>query len=269
LLEHLVDYAGLFPPAALPMRDAVANYDRYRESEDAWMLARFIVPVSRLDEFESCAPALQDRTLSVLSTGDLDADIRRISCARERIDTIELKAADASQIESAMLAMPAGLTPYFEITDLALIPVIAASGGRAKIRTGGITPEAFPPAAFIAAFLKACAKSGTPFKATAGLHHPLRCFHALTYSVDGPSGWMFGFLNVFLAAAFARQGVDVEPLLLEESAGAFTFGERDIAWRGVKVSVEEIASARRDFAISFGSCSFEEPVADLKTIQLL
>lgn len=144
LLEHLVDYAGLFPPAALPMRDAVANYERYTESPENWMLARFIAPVSRLDELESCASFPHKGTLSVLATGDLDADVRRIASARARIDTIELKAGDASQIESAMRKMPAGLTPYFEITELSLIPVIASNGARAKIRTGGITAEAFP-----------------------------------------------------------------------------------------------------------------------------
>jgi hypothetical protein len=269
LLEHLVDYAGLFPPASLTMRDAVANYERYRESREAYMLARFIVPVSRLDEFESCAESPEKWTLSVLSTGDVEADVRRITCAHARIDTMELKAAGASQIESAMRKMPPGLTPYFEISDLALIPVIAASGARAKIRTGGITPDAFPEAAFIAAFIEACAKSGTPFKATAGLHHPLRSFHALTYSADGPSGWMFGFLNVFLAAVFAQKGMRIEPLLLEQSPEAFTFADTHIAWRGCVVSEQEIASARRDFAISFGSCSFEEPIADLKAVQLL
>ena len=269
LLENLVDYAGLFPPAALSMADAVANYGRYRESAESFMLGRFIVPVSRLDEFESCAEEPQHWTLSVLSSGDVDADIRRVACARARIDTMELKAANAQQIEAAMGKMPPGLTPYFEITDLSLIPVIGANGGRAKIRTGGITPDAFPASSVIFAFLEACAKSRTAFKATAGLHHPLRCFHALTYSSDGPSGWMFGFLNVFLAAVFVRKGADVAALLVEESADAFTFGENGIAWRGCVATGEDIAAVRRDFAIAFGSCSFEEPVADLKTLQLL
>jgi len=269
LLDHLVDYAGLFPPAALSMPAAVANYACYRESPESYMLARFIVPVSRLDEFEACAPSPELWRLSVLSTGDVDADVRRISCARAHIDAIELKAANASQIESAMRDMPPGLTPYFEITDVALIPVIGAHGARAKIRTGGVAPDAFPEPGLLASFLESCSKSGTAFKATAGLHHALRGFHALTYSAGGPSGWMFGFLNVFLAAIFLRKGVDIAPLLLEQSPAAFAFGESGIAWRGCLASLDEIASARRDFAIAFGSCSFDEPVADLQRLHLL
>ena len=186
------------------------------------MLGRFVVPVARLDEFEASVEAPQHWTLSVLSTGNLEADISRIGCSRARIDTLELKAADAQQIDTAMRKMPHGLTPYFEITDLSLIPVIGANGGRAKIRSGGITPEAFPEASFIAGFLKACAAARTPpFKATAGLHHPLRCHRPLTYSADGPSGWMFGFLNVFPRGfALARNQVEIktlEQLLMEES----------------------------------------------------
>ena len=49
----LIDYAGLFPPAALAMDDAVGRYARPTGAgRDAWMLGRFIVPASRLGEFE-------------------------------------------------------------------------------------------------------------------------------------------------------------------------------------------------------------------------
>lgn len=54
LLTEIVDYAGLFPPAALPLGEAIRNYVRYRQSADAWMLGRFIIPVAKLpalDEF--------------------------------------------------------------------------------------------------------------------------------------------------------------------------------------------------------------------------
>lgn len=268
LLENLVDYAGLFPPAALPMREAVENYQRYRESAEAWMLSRFIVPVSRLDEFEACAPNPETWTLSVLGSGNLEADIERIACARGRIDTIELKAANEEQIESAMRKMPRGLTAYFEVRDVSLIPMIASSGARAKIRTGGVTPEAIPAPVSVAAFLRACTESNTPFKATAGLHHPLRCLRPLTYSADGPSGWMFGFLNIFLAAAFARSNFAIDHLLVEESAEAIAVAEDSVRWRGCTVMADQIAAARQ-FAIAFGSCSFEEPVADLRALHLL
>ena len=57
LLDHSIDYAGLFPPAALAMRPALENYARYRSGPDAWALGRFVVPAGRLDEFEAASPA--------------------------------------------------------------------------------------------------------------------------------------------------------------------------------------------------------------------
>jgi hypothetical protein len=268
LLENLIDYAGLFPPSALHMARAVENYQRYRESPESWMLARFVVPVSRLDEFEATLSG-QVPLVSALIGADLESDLDRIERSPVPIDTIEMKASDADYIESAVRRIRRHITPYFEISDVSLVPAIRSTGARAKIRTGGVTPEAFPPAAHIAQFLEICAATGTPFKATAGLHHPLRCYRPLTYSADGPSGWMFGFLNVFIAAVLARKGISVERVLTEESVSAFRFAGHAIEWSGHTISTEEIVSARREFAISFGSCSFEEPVADLRALKLL
>ena len=50
LLDALIDYAGLFPPAGLGMREAVRNYATNREGPYSWALARFICPASRLRE---------------------------------------------------------------------------------------------------------------------------------------------------------------------------------------------------------------------------
>ena len=253
------------------MSRAVENYVRYRASPEEWMLGRFVVPVARLDEFEAAANGAAP-LVSALIGADLASDLDRIARSPFLIDAIEMKATESDQVESAMKRMPPRLTPYFEITDLQLIPAIRDTGARAKIRTGGITPEAFPEAAEIAKFLLACAENNVPFKATAGLHHPLRCHRPLTYSPDGPSGWMFGFLNVFLAAVLARQGLSedlLEQLLMEETPAAFQLSDAQITWAGHTLNVEEIAAGRREFAISLGSCSFEEPVADLKSLGLL
>src|SRR5579883_1928278 len=240
LLENLIDYAGLFPPSALPMPQALANYERYRQSPEAWMLARFVAPVSRLDEMEA-ALAGPAPLVSALIGADLETDLARIARAHVPIDTIELKASNATQIDSAVRLIPPRLTAYFEVTDVSLIPVIQAAGARAKIRTGGVTPDAFPSSQF-----------------TARLHHPLRCYRPLTYSAGGPSGWMYGFLNLFTAAALARKGISpIEPVLLEER-----FDDHGLTG-------EDFAAARLGFAISFGSCSFEEPVADLRELGLL
>jgi hypothetical protein len=124
----------------------------------------------------------------------------------------------------------------------------------------------------LARFIQACADAGVPFKATAGLHHPLRGKYRLTYEAGSPHGMMFGFLNVFLAAALARTGLTARELamLLEESdATAFAFTESGASWRGRNVSRTEISAVRHHVALSFGSCSFREPVDDLRSLGLL
>lgn len=237
LLEGLIDYAGLFPPAALSMQDAVRNYARYREEEDAWALGRFVVPADRAHE----VPA--DFPLSILGVDEVKA---------ATADDVERIARDAN-----------GRTVYVEITDIALLESLARHGLRAKIRTGGIAPDAFPPIADVAKFLRACKEAGVAFKATAGLHHPLRCVKPLTYAVDAPTGTMHGFLNVFLAAALLDQA---DEILREEDPHAFAFDDDGASWRGHRVTTDALRAMRRDFATSFGSCSFEEPIADLRAL---
>jgi len=242
LLEHLIDYAGLFPPAALSMQDAVRNYARYRDGEYAWALGRFVVPKERAREVPTEFP------LSVLGIDEVKAD--DLDSAREGA--------------------------FVELTDTALLPELAKRNLRAKIRTGGITADAFPSPERVAAFIRACKDAGVAFKATAGLHHPLRCVKPLTYEPNAAMGTMHGFVNVFIAAAFAmggarsarQAGETPAPLdiLREEDAGAFGFTNEAASWRGHEVSTEELAKTRKEFALSFGSCSFEEPIADLKEL---
>src|SRR5438067_13197801 len=84
LLTDAIDYAGLFPPAGLSMPEAVINYAMYRNSNFAWMLGRFVVPVARLGEFiesaEDFISADGDNVwrLSVIAGDDLDDTIRRV-----------------------------------------------------------------------------------------------------------------------------------------------------------------------------------------------
>src|SRR5215475_5990741 len=88
LLSGLIDYAGLFPPAALDMPTAARKYAEYREGEYRWALGRFIVPAARLDEFEKAAEGILPDggwegddfwRLSVLGGGDLSFDLNRIA----------------------------------------------------------------------------------------------------------------------------------------------------------------------------------------------
>jgi hypothetical protein len=237
LLSGLIDYAGLFPPAALDMTAATRKYAEYRESEYRWALGRFVVPVARLGEFERAAEGIlpdgggeRDDVwrLTALGGADLSSDLNRIAEFNQKratsgshagaavIDAIEIKAGRPADVENAMRLIPAKLAPYFEIPirddPAELIKGVAETGARAKVRTGGVTADAFPSSFNLARFIKICAEEDVPFKATAGLHHPLRSINKMTYAPDSASTMMHGFLNVFLAAAFAQNGVDVDRL---------------------------------------------------------
>ena len=56
LMNGLIDYAGLFPPAALDMATALRNYGAYRAGEYAWMLGRFVLPAARKGEVDASWP---------------------------------------------------------------------------------------------------------------------------------------------------------------------------------------------------------------------
>jgi hypothetical protein len=292
LMTGLIDYAGIFPPAALDMASAVRNYAAYRNGEYARLLGRFIVPVGRLSEFERAAAEVEggEETwlLSALAGDDLDSELNKIDNFNERIsktrdvliDTIEIKAVHhrdiKRDIKEAMNLIPETLKAYFEIPVAEdpsdLVKTIAATGALAKVRTGGVTADAFPSSMDLSRFIKACAEEDVPFKATAGLHHPLRSFNRLTYEPESGQALMHGFLNVFLAAAFSYNGMDVEELaeLLEErSLEPFQFEEGSVTWHGKMVVRGQLRNARSLLAVSFGSCSFEEPIDDLKKINLM
>jgi hypothetical protein len=286
LLGGLVDYAGLFPPAGLGMAAAVAEYARYREEETAWMLGRFVVPAARLDELEAAAPWGKETAapwpLSALVGPALSAHAREVSAFGERqrgratVDAVELAASTRPQLEAALAATPAGPEVFVELPlggDLPdLLAVLKARRARAKVRTGGVTPEAIPGSASLARFLASCAVAGVPFKATAGLHHALRGTHPLTYEEGAPRATMHGFLNVFAAAALARGGTaapELEEVLEETDAAHLRLDDDGLVWRDRRIDAASLAATRSGFAVSFGSCSFREPVAELRSLGVL
>ena len=287
LLAGLVDYAGLFPPAGEGMREALQNYASYLDGLDRSALGRFIVPFARLKELEESGSDLIPRAkraepwhLSVLLSGDIVPEAEEIlrfnrkhstaKNGRAVIDVVELKATTSPEIEHQWRALPKSLTAYFEIPLAGdVTPLVKTIGGvdaRAKMRTGGVTPAAFPPAEEIIDFILACQRQGVPFKATAGLHHPVRGEYRLTYEPDSPRGYMYGFLNVFLAAAFLFDGeseVTALAVLEETDPKAFVFEDSDVSWRDKHLSSHQLARSRAEFAVAFGSCSFREPVDEL------
>ena len=286
LLAGLIDYAGLFPPAALPMRDAVMRYAAHRRGAERAMVGRFVVPAARLAEcaaevdrlpFGAPTPA-EPWGLAVLATASDAAMLRTFSSTYGGClvaDVVEAKAEDVAGIEALAAAFGPGVTVYVELPlhpdPAPLVTALARLGLRAKVRTGGLTPEAIPAPADLLRFLATCADAAVPFKATAGLHHPLRGEHPLTADPAGPRATMHGFLNVFLTAAFLHAGVDaarVAPLLEVRDAAAIVVAPTGIRWQDLALSTRELAAFRRTAGASFGSCSVEEPVHDLAALAL-
>ncbi|NNE68657.1 MAG: hypothetical protein HKN33_18985 [Pyrinomonadaceae bacterium] len=289
LLSEIVDYAGLFPPAGLSMPEAVINYATYKNSNYSWMLGRFVVPVARLEEFVESARDFfsRDQTgvwrLSAIGGNNIFETVREVEEFNAKfapgaiIDMLEVKASSVEEIEKMADAIPPSLDTYFEIPigpQLGeYVSALASKKRRAKIRTGGITPELFPNSAEIIRFVRTCMAANIPFKATAGLHHPIRCFKPLTYEPNAPKGTMHGFLNLFMATGFARDGFKpmvLEEVLEEEFEEVFEFDDNGACWQKEHyLSLILLEQLRHKGAVSFGSCSFEEPIEDLQKIGLL
>jgi hypothetical protein len=242
LLERLIDYAGMFPPASLPLHSAIANYQRYQKSDHAWMLRWLVVRATELEQ----VPTDLDEFLAVVG------------------DTDEARAA----VIEAKRVIGTNRPAYCEVS-LRDLDDVQRAGCFAKFRTGGLKPEMIPAVHDVAAFIVACAERRLPFKVTAGLHHAIRAPHPLTYDSDAPRVLMHGFLNVFLAAVFAWHGKrTLEPILAETDSTAFRFDER-ARWRDWSLDANQVREARQQFAHAVGSCSFEEPVQDLQALGLL
>ncbi len=291
LLQDLIDYAGLFPPAGLPMPQVVSNYQSYLNSRSSWMLARLIIPTSRLDEFasnymEQLGIQSNDHEWLISAlipaiTSDNNAfqsALESIKTFNEQnpfaaVDTIEGSVDAPDHITSTLERIPATISAFIEIpfqnpdSFIAELAKVGRPKSFAKIRTGGVSSDLIPPADRVANFLCQCAKSGIGLKATAGLHHPIRAEYPLTYDADAPNGTMHGFVNVFLAACFAYTQdwtpADLQPLLEETDSDAFQLHDKSFQWRGNSVSDQQVVATREHFAISFGSCSFDEPIEDL------
>ncbi|NUM46279.1 MAG: hypothetical protein HUU38_16370 [Anaerolineales bacterium] len=303
LLHQVIDYAGLFPPADLPLETAMQNFIRYQAWPERWMLARFILPTAKLGELtQLCEGGLTwEGTLgfSVLGATNpamfragvaqdvaMVKDFRARFGARVRCEVYETRFLNMERKETALgmleevipILTEAGMMPFFEAPfgkgwearAEALIQALAevSSPLRAgfKLRTGGVMANAFPTPEQVAWALCACREAGVPLKCTAGLHHPVRSFRAEVGTK------MHGFLNVFVAGVLARaRGLDqaeVGQILAEEDPAGFAFSATEVAWRGWRATTAEVEAARREGIISFGSCSFEEPKEDLGALGL-
>jgi hypothetical protein len=286
LLAGLIDYAGLFPPAGLAMAPAVAAYAAHRRSAERWILARFVVPVARLGEFEEAfaklGPAERGEgpwALSGLVGADTAGDARAAEAFNARhggaasIRSLEMRVDGVAQITAARDAVPAAFELFYEVPlrgDLRwLLAAVRSVGGRAKVRTGGVTAPDIPAPDAVLKFLEGCAAIRLPFKATAGLHHAVRAEQALTYEPGSPRATLFGYLNILLAATALweqRPRADALHLLESESGAGLVLGGDELSWGASRISAEALRRARSEFVLSVGSCSFDEPVGEIRAL---
>jgi hypothetical protein len=261
LLGRLIDHAALFPPASMDMPEAIEADRAARASEHAWILDRFICPASRLGELPREAPRLS----VVLDGGEGDlegvaeavADGHEVELVEARIDPAWIPDTQALVAEK----LP-GTQAFWELAPgrglRGAVAAVREAGAGAKIRCGG---DSVPSIEAVAAFVAACRDAGVRFKATAGLHHPIRL------------GERHGFLNLLAAAVFAHaDGLGEEELvalLSEEDPAAFTVGADGLAVHPRHADAAAIEAARAELFAAYGSCSFAEPVDDLTALGVL
>ena len=285
-LSGLIDYAGLFPPAGLPLDVVADQFGRYRAARHAWMLGRLVVPADQLADAEAAAHragASVDEPWPVSALVGTADHSEAIAAAlvdlhhrprTVRVEAVEAVARSADDIARLGRIWPTEFERYVEIpadSDPApLMAALSAAGLFAKIRAGGVTPDRFPSTAQLARFLVRARDASVPMKATAGLHHALRGDYRLTYEPESARATMHGFLNLVLAATLLAAGkIDeelVEACLDDDRPEAFKLSGRAGSWLNGVVTYSELSHARRSLLRSVGSCSFDEPVAEIDAL---
>jgi hypothetical protein len=263
----LVDDAAVFPPAARTVPAAVDAHRTHRLGAHAEVVGPILVRASDTVELLEATRAGDDLRVGLVADSGLTGLVEAISLLFDHDDRATL-----SQVE---IALPAGHAPgpatevlldqlafsataYVEVPRTgyaAALDALAVDGAeRAKYRTGGTSPDAFPSETELAAFVSACLSRHLAFKLTAGLHRALRN--------TSPEGFeQHGFLNVLAAVSAGQRGgttADLEELLAQRTIGPVLQ-----ALRGA-----DVAAVRRSF-VSFGCCDVNDPVTDLSGFGLL
>jgi len=304
-MRGIIDYAGLYPPASLSLEEAITNFVRYQDDPEKWMLARFIIPARRFPELSHLAervfPSGRRLSFSALGRGGSDLDEFLGNIDLDLVDINDFRNAHVSQAlvtmfevvvpENVLLNQISSddliasvsdvllvddLTPFYEApfgekwescAEVLIKSIQKLEDVGFKLRTGGVEAYMFPAPEQVAWAIAAARDAGVPMKATAGLHHPVRHYNK---SVNTK---MHGFLNVFCAAVLAHarglSQMEVQSIIEDEEPSSFKFDETGLSWRHLSATNHQIAEARQNGLISFGSCSFDEPREDLRALGLL
>lgn len=282
LMAGAVDYAGLFPPAQLPLADALAEYRRALAGADAWMLGRFIVPAVQLsvlaDAVVRDAHDGRGWTVSAIVREHMDEDAAAVQAFNQRavnqhvrVDTIECRPSSSDSITWLAKTFSPAFTVHVEVgvgpTARDDLRVVARHRLRAKVRTGGLAADAFPAPASLVAFIESARDVGVPFKATAGLHHAMRGAYPLSDEIGAQSATMHGFVNLMLATAAVGERfptTTAAALLTRTDHSALVFDDERVRWGDVELSIDAIGRMREAQCVSFGACSFREPADEYR-----
>lgn len=285
----------MFPPCSLGLEPALTNHARYVRLPDRWMLNAFVLPVGQFDAAKQFLPLFDPmRPLCISALGtktenaiafyeallETDAAIRALSA--HNVDLVSISQLEMflpDDVDSSLLkearSIMGGLPAFWEAPaeraerTIALLAEHNSNAGHPifgyKMRTGGVTADAFPTSAQIAPALVAPVTHQVPIKFTAGLHHPLRQYREEVQTK------MHGFLNVVGAAVLAAEHkwdvVQTTAMLEDEGVSSFKFDDEFFAWRDWKIDIQRLRDRRR-FVTTFGSCSFDEPRDDLRALRL-
>ena len=282
LMAGAVDYAGVFPPAQLPLADALAEYRRALAGPDAWMLGRFIVPAMQLsvlaDAVVRDAHDGRGWTVSAIVREHMDEDAAAVRAFNQRaanqhvrVDTIECRPSSSDSITWLAKTFSPAFTVHVEVgvgpTARDDLRVVARHQLRAKVRTGGLAPAAFPAPANLVAFIESARDVGVPFKATAGLHHAMRGAYPLSDEIGAQSATMHGFVNLMLATATVGERLPTTTataLLTRTDHSALVFDDERVRWGDLELSIDAIGRMREAQCVSFGACSFREPADEYR-----
>ena len=304
LLERSIDYAGMFPPCSIELEPALKNQAEYVRSPDAWMLSTFVLPVAQFETAEKSLSQFDPKhplRISALGPKSETAAefIAALKKTTEAIRSFQAQHVDLVSVVQLEMLLPvrAGLALNVDLKELnearsiigdlklqafweapvdaaeETIDLLAGHNSKTKaaafgfkLRTGGVTADAFPVSIQIARALIAATKHHVPIKFTAGLHHPVRQFR------DEVQTKMHGFLNVLgagvLAAEHQWNEQQTVAMLEDEDTAAFSFHDTVFAWNEWEITMDRI-KARRKLVTSFGSCSFDEPREDLRSLGFL
>jgi len=289
LLDGMIDYAGLFPPAQHSLEVAVDEFSSIPEDR-AWMVDLFVCASNKLTELDTLLRKGSSKgTLPGSIIGNpldqpdkalssIERDMQRMeACTHVEPVAYEIRIAmtqpDAINraVRSIQKSGVADLVEdvYIEFgwgshLDESLHNLAAVNPDfGAKARTGGITADLFPSVEELALFIHTVVSIEIPFKFTAGLHEPLR-YHDKELDV-----WRHGFLNTCLAGAFAMSEdlsvSEIEEILMITEGSAIKVSDDNIQVAGHTLTMDHIA-LYQDWFGGFGSCSVQEPVDGLKTL---